>query len=308
LGIDPVTRARRYDYSLTPAAPLYTSSNFHPEETPLEIDVHEGIEVGILLSGGQSRHYDDLVVAMQPGDAWLCASWEPHGWQVTRPRSRDVVLICLPEFLGEERLGDLPWLSLFAAPPRQRPRVTGPAMRERVLRLGHEMLAELQEQRPEWESALRLDLLRLLLTLSREWQPPGRFEEQSRIRASNLPRIMPALVLVHSRPARRVTIAEAARHCGLSRAQFCLIFRNAMGMSFGKFCLRSRVGFVAQMLISTDLSIEAIAQQTGFADGSHLHRAFVRHYGCTPGSYRVRRRPLRVDSSDRARLTGLPAS
>ncbi|UCC68585.1 MAG: helix-turn-helix domain-containing protein [Armatimonadota bacterium] len=292
LGIDPVTRARRYDYSLTAGAPLYPNSNLYPEKTPLEIDVHEGIEVGVLLTGGQLRHYDDFTLPMQPGDIWLCAAWEPHGWQITAPNSSDVVLIFLPEFLGEETLGDLPWLSLFAAPASQRPRATRPSVRERALAIGHEMLAELQEQERAWESALRLDLLRLLLMLSREWQPPAPLEAQSRPLVANLPRIMPALVLVHSRPARRVTIAEAAQSCGLSRAQFCLIFRNTIGMSFGKFCLQSRLGFVAQMLISTDLSTEAIAEQTGFADGSHLHRTFVRHYGCTPGFYRSRRQRL----------------
>jgi len=34
--------------------------------------------------------------------------------------------------------------------------------------------------------------------------------------------------------------------------------------------------------------VEAIARNAGFVDGSHLHRAFVRHYGCTPREYRAR--------------------
>jgi len=59
LGIDPVTRARRYDYSLSGATPLYANSNFYPQQTPLEIDVHEGTEVGVVLTGGQERQYDD---------------------------------------------------------------------------------------------------------------------------------------------------------------------------------------------------------------------------------------------------------
>jgi AraC-like DNA-binding protein len=290
LGIDPVTRARRYDYSLTVDAPLYANSNFYPETMPLEIDVHEGIEVGVLLTGGQTRHHEGLVIPLGPGDAWLCGTWEPHGWQTTTPNSRDVVLIFLPEYLGEERLGDLPWLSLFAVPPSERPRVRTQGTREKVLALGREMLEELRAQRPEWQSVMRLDLLRLLLTLSRDWEPPARRFSQGRLRASNLPRIMPALVLVHTRPARRVTVADASATCGLSRAQFSRVFRNTMGMSFGRFCLQSRLGFVAQMLISSDLPTEQIAEQTSFADGSHLHRTFVKHFGCTPGTYRARAR------------------
>jgi len=156
------------------------------------------------------------------------------------------------------------------------------------------MLTELQEQEPDWDCALRLDLLRLLLVLSRHWRPPANLRAQSHLRARNLPAIMSALELVHSRPAHRVTVAEAAKSCGLSRAQFCLVFRNTMGMSFGRFCLHSRLRAAARLLTSSSLSIEAIADQTGFADGSHLQRTFAKHHGCTPGSYRSRPQSLRV--------------
>ncbi|MDH4179448.1 MAG: AraC family transcriptional regulator [Armatimonadota bacterium] len=287
VGRNAFARATRYDYRLTAAAPINAESNTYAEETPLEIDVHAGTEVGIVLAGSQERHFEDLVCPLVPGDVWLCATWEPHGWRTTAPRSRDVVLIFLPEFLGEEELGNLSWLSLFSVAAKDRPRVTTPAMRERVLDLGGELLDELTHASPGWESAIRLDLLRLLLTLSRGWEPPRRSELKPSIRASNLPRLAPAIDLVHSRPLRRISLGEAAKACGLSRAQFCLLFRSTMGLSFGMFCRRSRLGRVAQLLLSTDLSTETIAGEAGFADGSHLHRAFVKQYGCTPGVYRA---------------------
>ena len=289
-GIDPGASARRYDYSLSADTPLYPNSNFYPEEQPLEIDVHEGLEVGVVLSGAQERHFDDLVFSVMPGDVWMCATWETHGWRTTEPGTRDVVLIFRPEFLGDETLCHLPWLSLFAVPPSQRPRTTTEEMRAAVLALGYELLKEFEGRRPGWEAAMRLDLLRLLLTLGREWKPPARPNGQPGVSASNLPRIMPALVRVHSRLLRRVTVAEAATTCGLSRAHFCKVFRNTMGMSFAKFCLRARTGAAAKLLLSTDLSTEAIADRTGFTDGSHLHRAFVKQYGSTPARYREQNR------------------
>ena len=290
VGSDAFARAKRYDYRLTAASPIHADSNFYVKETSLEIDVHAGTEVGIVLNGSQERHFEDLVCPLVPGDIWLCATWEPHGWRTTVPRSRDVVLIFLSEFIGEEELGSMSWLSLFAAAARDRPRVTTPEMRERVLGLAHEMLAEFTEAKRGWESAVRLDLLRLLLMLSRGWEPPARSEDRLGVSASNLPRLAPAIDLVHSRPLRRVSLDEAASACGLSRAQFCLLFRSTMGLTFGRFCRRSRLGRVAQLLISTDLSTETIASKAGFADGSHLHRAFVKQYGCTPGVYRAQAR------------------
>jgi len=187
VGSDAFARAKRYDYRLTAASPIHADSNFYVKETSLEIDVHAGTEVGIVLNGSQERHFEDLVCPLVPGDIWLCATWEPHGWRTTAPRSRDVVLIFLSEFIGEEELGSMSWLSLFAAAARDRPRVTTPEMRERVLGLAHEMLAEFTEATRGWESAVRLDLLRLLLMLSRGWEPPARSEDRLGVSASNLP-------------------------------------------------------------------------------------------------------------------------
>ncbi len=280
----------RLEYGLSPDSPLYADSNVFEGEVPLVVHVHEGIEFGILLSGEQERRFGELVWEIRPGDVWLCATWEPHGYRIIAPESTDVVVMFLPEFLGEERLGELSWLSLFAASPARRPRVTEDGMREQMLAVGREMQCEISEKQPGWHSAVRLDLLRALLTLSRAWEPPARSEARSRVQASNLPRIMPALVLLHSERGRRVGLEEAARKCGLGRAQFSLVFRDTMGVSFGKFCLRSRLGLVAELLLSTDLPTQSIAQRAGFVDGSHMHRAFVAHYGCTPGQYRAQNR------------------
>ncbi len=294
LDVEAVNRSGPPDYPLTPSAPVQAYSNIYPAETPVELDIHEGFEVGILLQGAKSHYYNDVAFQVQPGDVWLSPNWEPHGWRFTAQGSRDLVLMFLPEFLGEERLGSLPWLALFAVPPSQRPRVKGPRIREKVFRLGQQMLTELQEQQPAWDCALRLDLLRLLLVLSRDWRPSADLRAQSHSRARNLPAIIPAVELVHSQPAQRVAVAEAAKSCGLSRAQFCLVFRNTMGMSFARFCLHSRLRAAARLLTSTPLSIEAIADQSGFADGSHLQRTFSKHFGCTPGSYRSHPQSLRV--------------
>ncbi len=280
------------DYGLSRDLPLYADSNLFEEEMPLEVHVHEGIEFGILLSGRQERRFEGLVYEIGPGDVWLAATWEPHGFRITEAGSTDVVVMFLPEFLGEERLGELSWLALFAAPPDDRPRVTDEGTRQRMLAVAREMQGEIAARQPGWDAAVRLELLKALLTLSRAWSPPSRPQARRPARASNLPRIMPALVLAHSERGRRVSVAEAARACALGRAQFSLVFRDTMGMSFGRFCLRSRLGFVAELLLSTGEPIQAIAQRAGFVDGSHMHRAFVARYSCTPGQYRADNRSI----------------
>jgi len=286
VALDWVIRARRYEYHLSSDTPLSAGVNLHLRPRPLELDIHDGIELGVLLQGAEERHYQDYVLRCRPGDVWMCAMWEPHGWRITAPNTRNVVSVFLPEFLGEEMVGDIPWLSLLAVPPDQRPTASSPQLRKQVLAIGRELEEEVQKRKPAWVCAARLHLLRLLLTLSRRWKPPALASGLPALRPHNLSRIMPAVALVHANPDRRVGTKEAAAACGLSRAQFNRIFTQTMRMSFARFCLRARLAFVAHRLLTSDLSTEGIAEEAGFVDASHLHRAFVKDYGCTPGRYR----------------------
>lgn len=288
LGPDWLLKARRPEHALAPGVVLAeVAVRSGPE--PLSVELHAGIEMGIMLSGTAERHFQGYVVPGIPGDVWLCAMWEPHGRRITSEQEENVVLMFLPDYLGEEMIGDHPWLDLFAAPPEQRPRVTTEEMRAEALAIGAEMKREIIEKRRGWETAVRLSALKLLLTISRDWEAPdlGRKRAAS---SSSLSRIMPALTVLHSTGAHRISLPEAAAACGLSRSRFSLLFHETMGMSFSKFCLRARLAMVAQKLLSTDLSTEDIACQLDFVDASHLHRCFARHYGCTPAVYRKRAR------------------
>jgi AraC-like DNA-binding protein len=281
-------RARRYEYHLSAVTPFHAEAHLHPDPTPLELDIHNGIELGILLQGAEERHYQGHVLHCRPGDVWMCAMWEPHGWRVTRPNTRNLMFVFLPQFLGEELSGDIPWLTLLALPPHKRPTVSTPEMRRHITAITQELLHEVQARSRGWATSVRLNLLRLLLTLSRDWMPLRPAPDVPVVDPHYLSRIMPALTLVHTDPGLRIPAAQAAAACRLSRAQFNRIFSHAMGLSFSRFSLRARLALTAHLLLATDLPTQSIAHQAGFTDASHLHRTFLQHYGCTPGRYRER--------------------
>jgi len=270
------------------AKPLWAVSGYSDEQLPIDIHIHRGIEVGILLAGEEELQYSDFILVLRPGDVWLCNIYEPHGARLRKAPRRSVVTIFLPEFIGEEMLGELPWLTLFAVPPDQRPRVSSSEMRRQALAIGNLLRREIEEQRPRWESVVRLELLHLLIELSRGWQATD-LPDGQHVRLGGLARIMPALSLAHSLPWRRVSMPEAAGSCGLSVSRFHTLFRRTMGMNFRDFCLRARVSFAAHRMLNTDKTVAAIAAEAGFTDGSHLNRCFLKVYDCTPAKYRERR-------------------
>lgn len=285
---DWVLRATWYDYQLAPEAPIYPLVSTHPRPTPLRIDLHEGIEAGVVLAGRQERHYPEWTVDLTVGDVWLQPMWEPHGWRAAAPDTESLILIFLPDFLAEEKLGDVPWLSLFAAPVQLRPWVRDRNLRSATLSIGREIAEEIARKERGWLTAIRLGLLRLLFAMSRHWSPPAESLDVSRVSTGNLSRIMAAIALIQERRPGTASVQEAAAACGLSRSRFATLFRQTMGTSFGQFSLRARLGYAAHRLLTTDLTVETIAQRAGFVDASHFHRTFVRHYGRTPSQYRTR--------------------
>lgn len=284
--------ARPLDSNLSAEDPFRGAVVTQPYPEPLDADMHEAFEIGIVLSGQEDRHFENLVIRLQRGDVWLSPAWEPHGRRTTAPTTRELVLQFLPEFLGEEMLDGRSWLTLFATSPRDRPRVNTAEQRRRVLSLAEDIGRELQQQARGWLTEIRLSTLQLLSTISRGWGPRESAHDGRGVRRSDLARVLPALRAIHSHPERRVNLSDAAAACALSVSHFSFVFRRTMGLSFARFALRARLAYAAQVLATTESSVEVIAERFGFVDGSHFALAFARHYRVSPTQYRKDGRPL----------------
>ena len=77
-----------------------------------------------------------------------------------------------------------------------------------------------------------------------------------------------------------------ADHVHLSRAYLSMLFKRDTGQHFSAFLQRVRLEAACGLMAGRDLSIQEIADRTGFFDASHLSRAFKARYGCSPKQYR----------------------
>jgi AraC family transcriptional regulator len=87
---------------------------------------------------------------------------------------------------------------------------------------------------------------------------------------------------------RRATLSELAALAAVHPAYLARLFRRCYGTSIGQYARRARLDWVARQLLESDEPLSLIAIGAGFADQSHLTRAFRTHRGCTPGRYRSR--------------------
>jgi AraC family transcriptional regulator len=88
-------------------------------------------------------------------------------------------------------------------------------------------------------------------------------------------------------PLDRVTVGELAGAGHVSRGHLGRLFRLAFGLAPGAALERVRCSRVETLLTRTDLPVEAIAAQCGFADPSHLSHRFSAVYGLSPRAYRA---------------------
>jgi YesN/AraC family two-component response regulator len=83
----------------------------------------------------------------------------------------------------------------------------------------------------------------------------------------------------------RLSVAQLARDCGMSRFSFSRLFRSSFGCSFREYVMRLRMETACRMLEAPHPSVTHVAIAAGFTDASYFARIFRRHMHKTPIEY-----------------------
>jgi AraC-like DNA-binding protein len=100
------------------------------------------------------------------------------------------------------------------------------------------------------------------------------------------PCVAKAIQRLDSSPDTSVSLAELAALSGVSRFQLLRGFAREMGTTPHAYLVQRRVLLARRFLADGQTPAQA-AIGAGFADQSHMTRAFVRQLGITPGRYRA---------------------
>jgi AraC-like DNA-binding protein len=85
---------------------------------------------------------------------------------------------------------------------------------------------------------------------------------------------------------RPLDVNEIAERHGLSRSYFSSYFRSVAGVSPAQYVQRVRLEEAAKRLLHSSLTIQQIAQETGFATATHFCRVFRSRFHLSPGEFR----------------------
>lgn len=100
------------------------------------------------------------------------------------------------------------------------------------------------------------------------------------------PATLRVLARIHDRPESPPTLDEVAIAMGMHRTGALRRFRREVGATPHDYAMQLRLR-LARRALAEGTAPAILAHDLGFADQSHLTRAFVRQFGLSPGRYRA---------------------
>ncbi len=227
----------------------------------------------LVLQGRTVWRIADRSVVAGPGDLLLVPEGVPHAAEPSASPVRLLSVHFTARVLGAQCL-----LLLLGFPPVAKDRAYADAV--------HELVRLAVHSPPGWRPRGRALVLELLLRIAHE--RPGEFRplQAQEVRALQL--LCSALQVLETTHGR-VSVAELARVAACSPTHLRRLFRLGLGMSPSRYLLERRLQRAADLLRSTDDTVQQVAERCGFESLSHFHRHFKARYGCTPLAFRARR-------------------
>jgi AraC family transcriptional regulator len=94
--------------------------------------------------------------------------------------------------------------------------------------------------------------------------------------------------LIDAEFADQLSLEQLSQAAGLSPGYLSRAFKTSTGITPHQYILRIRVDRAKQLIQTTNRSLDEIAEQVGFADGSHMTSVFWKVTGRAPSHFRNR--------------------
>lgn len=126
----------------------------------------------------------------------------------------------------------------------------------------------------------------LLSALLAMYDTVVQYRQRDAARCHNRTRLITLRQAIYSDPSAQWSINQMCTQINVSRAHLHRIYQETFGVGCHTDVLQSRLLHATDMLISSDASIRTIALACGFENDITFMRAFKKHLGCTPTTYR----------------------
>jgi AraC-like DNA-binding protein len=229
---------------------------------------HDEYGIGVVLSGAQRSWSGVGEVESLPGDVITVNPGELHdGIPINDSVRRWRIIYFDPAVLVRE----------FGSETTREIEFVSPSLRDPVLGGQVNLLFNRLTSGTDWLGVEEILVGVVKRLVSSDFQPlhaPRRWA----------PSVVKARARIDEDPSSPITLSELAALSGVSRYQIVRAFARELGTTPHAYVVQCRVRLARQCLLRGE-TLAAAAQRAGFADQSHMTRAFVRQFGITPGRY-----------------------
>lgn len=142
--------------------------------------------------------------------------------------------------------------------------------------IGHEM----NKEKKYYQDAVRALSITMLILLFRN----QRVAKEQRI-DTDVPQVhyvKEAMEYIHQHYDQDLSLDEIANHVGISKYHFSRVFKDVTSLTINQYINNLRCKQARQLLLTTELPVSQIAEQTGFRSVSYFTKAYKRLFSQTP--------------------------
>ncbi|SFO91725.1 AraC-type DNA-binding protein [Chitinophaga sp. YR627] len=258
----------------------------HKRQFAFPLHTHEELELNLVLGGaGIQRIIGDHIGHIGHAELVLVGPNLPHGWFTLDDREEDILEVTLQfrkelftaGFLNTELLHAIRRLLDNAG----RGILFTPDVAERV----YERLIAL-EKTSGFDSFIGLLSLLHELSMARDSTLLSSVSFSREEITPESRQLEQAFEYMNRHYGNPIALTAIAKVVHMSEASFSRFMKAQTGLTFTENLVELRLGHVARMLVTTQLTIAEIAYHCGFNNMANFNKLFKRHKGCTPKEYR----------------------
>ena len=91
---------------------------------------------------------------------------------------------------------------------------------------------------------------------------------------------------MHEHFGEKVTIKDMCKVLGCSKSALLTSFKSEYGTTLNSYLCQIRIDEAKRLLKTTNMTISAVAEATGFYDQSYFSKVFSAKLGMAPSEYR----------------------
>lgn len=256
----------------------------------------------VLLDGSCTLQVDNTLLALRPGDVVLIPSGSPHhvvtagngptggtvettgdAFVTTRSAFDDTPVIDL--FCGHYSFGAGAGAVLLETLPDPVHVSFGTSVESDALQMLSAMMRSEAQGEADGSAAILSALCTVLLAMVLRASSAAR-PGVTLWTATSDERIAAAVEVVLQDPGAAWSVERLSQVSAMSRATFLRRFARSTGMTVGGFLARVRLMSAAELLLTTDLTVAAVAARVGYRSESAFSRVFRATVGTTPARFR----------------------